>query len=437
VTANNDRAVPHSDELERMAISHALHFADLRDEVMSSLTAEDFYTPRNRSVFEVARALHERRMEIDLHLVRERCDPNARELIDELGVFVTANTEAVCQTLRSLTAARRITRAALEVAAKGLECSADPESFLELASQELMRALAARREEARLVSAMDSVSLLVDGLIQNGTENAPYRLPTPLRCMTRALGGWEGGRLYVAAGRPGMGKTALAMQAVHAVACHGDRALVFSLEMPPSELTGRLLAGLAKVDARDVEHRQVTDADQMRRLMAHAGRVAELPITYVDHARLTNIELARIARREHARSRIGIIVIDYLQLMRCARKLDREDQEIGEITRDCKALARELNVPVLLLSQLNREVEKRADKRPQMSDLRGSGTIEQDADTILFLYRGEVYGDKSAPAGLCEIIVAKQRNGATGVIKADFNARLTTFTDLRDGGTAR
>jgi replicative DNA helicase len=241
-----------------------------------------------------------------------------------------------------------------------------------------------------------------------------------------ALGGLIAGGLYIVAARPAMGKTAYALNVLLNAALDGKPGAIFSLEMSATELGGRLLSATSRVPG-DKSARMMSASDHAR-----IGRATETlrqaPITVVDSSMLTAVELRSHARKLHAQNKLALLIVDYLQLM--TGKGESREREIGEISRSMKLIAKELGVPVIALSQLNRGVENRTEKRPTLSDLRDSGSIEQDADAVLFLYRDEVYNEKTPDKGIAEIIIAKNRHGATTKVRLRFDAPTQRFDNL-------
>lgn len=225
-----------------------------------------------------------------------------------------------------------------------------------------------------------------------------------------------------------MGKSALAVQLAESAAGQGARAAVFSLEMPSSEIARRMVCSVARVNSRDIGERKLSEIEA-RRMTNAAGKLSALPIVFPESMRMTIEQIARVARQERLRSGLGLVLVDYLQLIRSSGRHDNREQEVSEISRELKLLARELHLPVVAVSQLSRKVEERSDKRPMLSDLRESGAIEQDADAILFLFRPDYYS-REASKGLCEVIVGKNRGGETGFVRVNFEAQYTRFSDL-------
>ncbi len=258
-------------------------------------------------------------------------------------------------------------------------------------------------------------------------------LPTGLLDLDQITSGMQPGDLIVVAGRPSMGKTALAMNIAESAAVQEKKTVaVFSMEMQSKSISARILGSVAKVNSEAMRNGRLSDTD-WERLSVAIGKINEAPLHIDETPALSVLQLAARAKRLRARvGDIGLIVVDYIQLMATSstRKSDTKANEVAEITRGLKALAKELNCPIIALSQLNRNLELRPNKRPIMSDLRESGAIEQDADVILFIYRDEVYHPDSDDKGIAEIIIAKQRNGRVGTIKTAFQGEYTRFTNL-------
>jgi replicative DNA helicase len=257
-------------------------------------------------------------------------------------------------------------------------------------------------------------------------------VPTGFDKLDDLTSGLQKSELIIIAGRPSMGKTAFALSiALHAAMKENIPTAVFSLEMSKEQLAFRLLSSEAKVDAQRLRKGHLGETDWPKLTIA-AGNLSEAPIFIDDTPAITVLEMKAKSRRLKADKGLGLIVVDYIQLMRSGSYHDSREQEISDISRSLKALAKELHVPVVALSQLNRKVEDRPNRRPQMSDLRESGAIEQDADVIAFIYRDEFYNksEDNPNKGIAEIIVAKQRNGPTDTVKLAFVSKYTSFENL-------
>ena len=269
-------------------------------------------------------------------------------------------------------------------------------------------------------------------------KNLITGVPTGFEKLDDLTSGLQKSDLIIIAGRPSMGKTAFALNlACHAAVDMGLPVAVFSLEMAKEQLAMRMLAADAKVDSQRLRRGLVGETDWPK-LTTAAGRLSEAPLFIDDTPAITVLEMKAKARRLKAENGLELIVLDYLQLMRSGGRKDSREQEISEISRSLKALAKELSVPVIALSQLNRKVEDRTNRRPQMADLRESGAIEQDADVIAFIYRDEVYNksEDNPEKGIAEIIIGKQRNGPVGTVKLAFLEQYTSFEQLARGDDA-
>ena len=253
-------------------------------------------------------------------------------------------------------------------------------------------------------------------------------IPTGYVDLDEKTSGLQPSDLIILAGRPAMGKTTLALNIAEHVAIHQRLPVaVFSMEMPSTQLATRFLASLGRIDMQNLRRGRLSD-DDWQRLTAAMGKLYEAPIFIDETPGLNPIDLrARARRLARQCGKLGLIVIDYLQLMTGTRESDNRATELSEISRSVKSLAKELNVPIIALSQLNRSLEQRPNKRPVMSDLRESGAIEQDADIIMFIYRDEVYNPDTPDKGVAEIIIAKHRNGPTGTIRLSFFGEHTRF----------
>jgi replicative DNA helicase len=264
--------------------------------------------------------------------------------------------------------------------------------------------------------------------------------PTGFLTLDARTAGLQPGDLLILAARPGMGKTALALNLATNAAMMGKHSVaVFSLEMPTVQLAGRILASEARVDGERMRTGHLSDGD-IDRLLQAVKRMNQLPVFIDDTPSLSIMECRSKCRRlaaDRTLPPLGLVVVDYLQLMKGRANVKSREQEISEISRNLKALAKELSVPVMALSQLNRSVESRPNKRPQLSDLRESGAIEQDADIIMFVYRDEYYNEDSEDRGVAELIIGKNRSGSTGTCRLKFFKQWTRFDNLEPGEESR
>jgi replicative DNA helicase len=407
------------------------------------LTPEDFYSEAHMRIYEAMVALFGAGQPVDTVTLRERlATGNKLHAIggDEYLFSLTntiptvANIEAHAKIVREKAVIRRLIQACHETAAIGYGDYGSMEEFLDQAERSIFNVA-----KHRLRSPYEHITDVVVRCFEGITRAAELKqhitgLPTGFERLDKMTAGMHPGDLIIIAGRPGMGKTSFALNvAMNACRLRKKSAVVFSLEMPKEQLANRLLCSEARVDAGKLRTGYLS-RDDWPKLTAAAGTLSDLPIWLDDTPGLTLMELRAKTRRLKSDHDLGLIVIDYLQLMRAGTKTDSREQEISEISRSLKGMAKELGLPVIALSQLNRGVESRGnkDKRPQLSDLRESGAIEQDADTIMFIYRDEVYNPESTEKGIAEIIVGKQRAGPTGTVKCLFMREYTRFDNLDD-----
>jgi replicative DNA helicase len=350
-----------------------------------------------------------------------------------------ANIEAHARIVKEKAVVRRLIHACYEQVARGFGDYGQIEEYLDGAEKAIYDVA-----KDRLRDRPEHINDVVIRTFEAITAAAERKehitgLPSGFLKLDWFTAGMHPGDLIICAGRPGMGKTAFALNvALNACRARQAAVMVFSLEMPKDQLARRLLCSEAGVDSNKLRTGHLSREDWAQ-LTRAAGELSELPIWMDDAASLTVMELRAKARRFKSQHDVQLVVVDYLQLMRAGVRTDSREQEISEISRSLKALAKELGIPVMALSQLNRGVETRGskDKRPQLSDLRESGAIEQDADTILFIYRDEVYNQDSSDKGIAEIIIGKQRAGPTGTVRCKFLREYTRFENLeeqRDAG---
>jgi replicative DNA helicase len=405
------------------------------------LRAVDFYKDAHGSIFDAMLALFGEGQPVDTVTLRERLvtfgklqrvggDEYLLSLTDTIPTV--ANIEAHAKIVLEKAVVRRVIQACYETAARGYGDYGTMVEYLDEAERAVFEVA-----KSRLRSSYEHINEVVLRTFEEITAAAERKehitgLPTGFRHLDWYTAGLHPGDLVICAGRPGMGKTAFAMNlAVNACRARKAAVAVFSLEMPKEQLARRLLCSEAGVDGNKLRTGRLT-RDDWAPLTRAAGELSELPIWMDDTPALTMMELRAKARRLKSDKGLELIVVDYLQLMRSGTKNESREQEISEISRSLKGLAKELSLPVMALSQLNRGVESRGnkDKRPQLSDLRESGAIEQDADTILFIYRDEVYNPESTEKGIAEIIIGKQRAGPTGTVKCMFRREFTRFENL-------
>jgi len=433
-------ALPHDLGVERLLLAALLMGDTDACEESRALGENDFYDIFHQRVFAACRELIGRDQKPDTTLVRgalllaQRMPPGGEERILELSnTVMIGEPESFIDRLRELTTARMVVETSARIAALGRSGITNLGEFLDEAQSKLLAACESRGDSVVVASMADVINEAFAELeLRSRTPGRLLGKSTGLTRLDQQTGGMCGGEVWTVAGRPGMGKSAFAQLIARTVAESGDPALIFSLEMAPVMWAQRLLGAGAPANIQSVRTGECLLGDDWAKLSDEAHRLAGLPIFLPQTLSATPLSLRRVARRLHSKKPLGLIVIDYVQLVRGDRKTDSREQEVSEVMRSTKLLAGELDVPVLVLAQLNRNCESRADKRPMLSDLRESGSIEQDSDVVLMLYRDELYNEGSRHKGVCEVGIAKQRNGPVGVVPVAFTARYTRFGNLEE-----
>ncbi|HPB99483.1 MAG TPA: replicative DNA helicase, partial [Polyangiaceae bacterium] len=435
------------------------------DKVQPIVAADHFYSDANRKIFEAFVDLSANGRPIDILTVRSWLDDRGflqrvggakylAEILD--AVPAVSNVDDYAKRIREKWRVRELISACRRVAAEGYGTIEDVQKFIDSAEQTVYD-IARTPESTTVMSLRDVIQVTFTRITDSLRRGSRITgTPTGFTRLDKLTGGLNEGDLTIVAARPGMGKTSLVLNMAVNVALpkevrsedaeggeeyrleQGAGVAIFSLEMPREQLATRLLCSEGRVDVSKVRQGGL-QRDDWSRLTKAAGELSKLPIWIDDTSDLSVLELRAKVRRIQSmqgdRGKLGLVMIDYLQLMSGNPKASSREQQISEISRNLKKLAKDLSVPVIALSQLNRAVETRGtkDKRPQLSDLRESGAIEQDADTIVFIYRDDYYNPEDpSVAGLAELIVAKQRNGPTGRIKVRFTKSCTRFDNLAE-----
>lgn len=456
------RMPPHSQQAEQAVLGGLMLQADVWDRVSDLVSEGDFYRRDHRLIYQAISDLARRDQARDLVTVSNRLEEAGQ--LEEAGglaylgmlaneVGSAANARAYADIVRSHAIRRRLITAGTDIT--DLAFQSDGMAIAELLDQAEVRVaeVAGAAKSAGDEAGPRRIGSVLDGWVeyldqQSQEDRHVTGVSTTLSSLDEQTTGLQPGELVVVGARPSMGKTSLAMQIAGGLALrqvgsddHGT-SLVFSLEMPIEQLTSRVVSGFWDVPGQSLRKPWTLDDVDWDRIAQATQALERAPLIVDDCGRVTVMEIRRKARAVKrscpAESPLRLITIDYLQLIETPRRRGEVNRttEVAEITRELKHLARELQVPIVLLSQLNRSLENRPDKRPRMSDLRESGGIEQDADLILFLYRDEVYNPgNTAEQGIAEIIVAKQRNGPLGTVDAEWHAPYTRFSDY--GGPGR
>jgi replicative DNA helicase len=434
-----EKGLPHSLDAERAVLGGVLIDPDALPVARDLVQAAEFYRAAHGLLFETMVRVFERNEPVDLLTVVRALEAEGRleaaggaAYLAQLAADVptAANVAHYARIVREKFTVRRLIETATEVAERAYAHEGDAEPFLREAEQAIFR-ISEDRIRVSFLPAREAVRgafRQIERLYER--KELITGVPTGFLDLDRMTAGLQPSDLVIVAGRPSMGKTAFCLNLARYAAVESQVPVaVFSLEMAREQIAMRLLGTEAKVEFGRLRSGAL-NREEWPRLTRAAGTLARAPIFVDDTPALGLAELRAKARRLKAEHRLGLVVVDYLQLLRGRPNAERREQEISDISRSLKALAKELTVPVVALSQLNRQVESRGDRRPQLSDLRESGAIEQDADVILFIYRDEVYHPDTQDRGVAEIIVGKQRNGPTGIVKLAFLDRFTAFESL-------
>jgi replicative DNA helicase len=440
---------PHSVEAEQSVLGGLLLDNTAWDKIADMIGESDFYRADHRLIYRHVSKLVGNSRPADVITVSESLE-STRELegvggLAYLGALAqntptAANIRRYAEIVRERAVMRKLAEVGTEIA----ETAYNPmgKEAGQLLDEAESKVFAISEEGARGKQGfMDMQPLLtqvverIDMLYNRDNPSDVTGVPTGFTDLDRMTSGLQPGDLVIVAGRPSMGKTSLALNMAEHVALESGLPVgVFSMEMGASQLVMRMLGSVGKLDQHKVRTGRLADED-WRKLTDAVGRLNDAPIHIDETAALNSLELRARARRLHRQyGKLGLIVVDYLQLMSASSHGENRATEISEISRGLKALAKELNVPVVALSQLNRSLEQRPNKRPVMSDLRESGAIEQDADLILFIYRDEVYNQDSPDKGKAEVIIGKQRNGPIGTVTLVFQGEYTRFANFADPG---
>ncbi|MBI5564576.1 MAG: replicative DNA helicase, partial [Chloroflexi bacterium] len=428
-----DRLPPHSVEAEEALLGSILIDTEALDRV-SFLADTDFYIIKHQWVWAALQALHARHEPIDAVTLRREVE--ARDQLDELGgpAYLTYLMTVVPTAIHAVgygriveraANRRRLLRAASDIAQLAYDESADDELVNDRAEQLIFKARRANggRETRPIAQVLTEYYARIEYLYEHRDE--PLGVPTGLIDLDRLLSGLQKSDLDIIAARPGIGKTSLLLNiGLSAAQRFQQRVAIFSLEMSAEQIAERLVAQHAGIDSQRLRTGQLTDEDWPLFVQTTSG-LSEAGVWIDDTAGLSSLQLRAKARRLHAAHGFDLILVDYLQLMTSERRSENRNQEVAALSQGLKNLARELNVPVLVASQLSRAVEQRSDKRPQLSDLRDSGSLEQDADVVMFLYRDAVYNPACETPNVTELIIAKHRKGPTGTVQLYWQKELT------------
>ncbi|HHY05315.1 MAG TPA: replicative DNA helicase [Thermoanaerobacterales bacterium] len=435
----NLKVPPYNLEAEQSVLGSMLLSKDAIFTAVERLKADDFYKDSHQRIFELLLELHENREPVDLITVTEAM--RSKKMLEQVGgvTYLTTLTEIVptaanisyyCDIVEEKSLIRKLINTCSKVLSMAYEAKDDVEGLLDEAERMIFEIVQKRRVEGFfhikdvLLTTFERIEELYN------SEGGITGIPTGFPDLDEKTSGFQPSDLILIAARPSMGKTSFALNiAANAAIRHDIPVAIFSLEMSKEQLVQRLLCSESNVDSHRLRTGQLQD-DDWPRLAQAMGPLSEAPIYIDDTPGISSLELRAKARRLKAEKGLGLIVIDYLQLMSGRANLENRQQEISEVSRSLKALARELSVPVVALSQLSRAPEVRADHRPILSDLRESGSQEQDSDLVAFLYRDDYYDPETEKKNIAEVIIAKQRNGPTGTVELAWLPRFTKFASI-------
>jgi len=423
-------------QAERAVLGACMMDPGAMTRISATLVPADFYRDANRYLFEAMQALADSQKPIDTVTLMDEL--NRRGKVDIVGgiaeiqalAFETPSAlyvEHYAQIVADKAIIRRLSAAAGEIAKTAFKDDMTAQQAIDEAERILLAVTAGKR--ARTMEHISRpLQRVIDGL-DLPTDGLNSGIPTGFSMLDRLLGGFQRSDLIICAARPGMGKSSFALSvADYASRRHGAKIAIFSLEMSKEQLVQRLLSMRTGIDSHRIRMRNVKAEDEWAMIVEVANEIRQT-FVHIDDTPGPSVDaVRREARRMHAEGGLDMIVIDYMQLMTGTGQ--NREQEISYISRNLKAMAKELNVPVFVLSQLSRAVENRADKRPMLSDLRESGSQEQDADAVLFIYREDYYDEDTDRQNIADIILAKHRHGATGTVSLFFRKELTQFRDL-------
>ena len=430
------KPAPQNIEAEESLLGAMLLSKDAIADAIGICQSADFYKPSHRHIFDAVVGLWDRGVEADTVTVANEL--KRKNVLDEVGgsarlIALQVNTPAIrnaadyAEIVAHHALLRRGIGVTVDIAEAGYDLPLDADAWVDWAESKILDLQKTRRGETEV-----SVDESMDGVVAEFAEMAqnPGAItgtPTGFMDLDGILNGLQKSDLVLVGARPGMGKTAFAVNIARHVAVEEKLpVLIFSLEMKHSELTKRLLSAEGQIDSTKMQNGLWENGDVAKLSKARAS-LSGAPLYIDDSPNVTVMEIRTRARRAQAQHGLSLVVVDYLQLLGSRGRAENRQAEVSEISRALKILARGLDVPVIALSQLSRSLEMRADKRPMLPDLRESGSLEQDADVVLFIYRDEVYDPGSKDAGTAEIIVAKQRRGATGMLRLTFMESFTKF----------
>lgn len=433
------RELPYSREAEQAVIGSALTNSQSLGDTIEILKPDDFFFAQNKMIFGAIVELFNENAAIDFITVSNKLgQTNMLETVGGMeylrtmasSVPTTRHAAYYAQIIKEKSILRRLIRGANNISDLAYEGSDKTERILEKAEQTIFD-VSSSREQNDIIPISDILLGSYQELVENSLNKGSLTgLATGFDELNKRTGGLHGGELILIAGRPGMGKSTLAVNIAEHVSINDKKTVaIFNLEMPKEQIVNRIICSQAQVNVGKIRNGEIKGDDWIK-IGEVVDKVMMAPMFIDDTASVTVSQIRAKCRRLKQTKQLALIVIDYLQLMQSSGRSDNRQQEISEISRSLKILSKELDVPVIALSQLSRATEGRSDKRPQLSDLRESGAIEQDADFVMFIYRDDYYNEDSNEKGIAECIIAKHRNGETGKFKLGFKGELAQFKNL-------
>jgi replicative DNA helicase len=437
-----DRTPPHDIAAEQSVLGAMLLSKDAIADVVELLRGADFYRPAHETIYDTVLDLYGRgepadavTLSAELHkrgeLTRVGGAPYVHTLV--AGVPTAANAGYYAEIVRERAILRRLVEAGTRIVQMGYSGEGDVDVVVDRAQAEVF-GVSERRSAEDYVALSDLLQGTLDEIEAiSAHDGSLVGVPTGFADLDSLTNGLHPGQLIIVAARPAIGKSTLALDMARSASIHhGQTAVIFSLEMGRTEITMRMLSAEAKVPLHHMRGGTMTDQD-WDRIARAMGTVSNAPLFIDDSPNMTMMEIRAKCRRLKQRNQLRLVVLDYLQLMSSGKRVESRQVEVSEFSRSLKLLAKELDVPVVALSQLNRGPEQRTDKRPMLSDLRESGSLEQDADMVVLLHREDAYEKESPRAGEADFIVAKHRNGPTGTVTVAFQGHYSRFVDMAPG----
>ena len=435
-----ERIPPHNLEAEKSVIGAAMLDKEVVFDVLEVVRAEDFYSKANREIFTVITDLQRSSTPVDVLTVTDEL--KKRKMLEAVGgrVYVAqlsadvpsvSNAVEYAKIVAEKAVLRRLIGTADEIAKKGYEESENTLDILEYAEKGIFE-IAKSKQHSEMGKISEIILTNFEEIsVRSQSQGGITGVPSGLIDLDRKLSGFQKSDMVVLAARPSMGKTAFALNVALNAALKADaKVLIFSLEMAKEQLSQRLLSMEARVESQKMSTGDV-DMSDWDKMSAALDSFNKMSIYIDDTPGIKLMEIKNKCRRMKAETGLDMIILDYLQLMEGEKRSDNRQQEITSLSRGMKLLAREMECPVIVLSQLSRAPDQRENHRPVLSDLRESGAIEQDADVVLFLYRDEVYNEETEKPGICEVIVAKHRNGPIGTVEVGWQGKYTRFVNLQ------